>query len=419
MGTQFIERNQLVIGIIAAILTVVTTFAALLVTRDDLQGGYRITAQFVDANGLRPGDAAIIAGIPAGRVIEIDIVEDRVEALVQIDGGVDLPTSTRAEITLRTLVGKRAIALDTGNVFTDLMGEGDVIPLERTSVTIDVPELAETADDVLGELDSEALNLLLVSVADVTRDQRQQVAGLIDSGTDLTELVNDQEQQIRQLLRNLSRLSQTLESRDEELVGIIDDLDVALGALAARRGDLQALLRETQTAGTVTADFIRDVRADLDAILDELHLDLEIVARHQMDLAEGLAYVGDSLVGYGSIGFAQGQPVPWGHVFVTAAGPVGVDLILGCGGIVDAQLDALLGPDPRSCAEQDGDSFPDDVEPPSGPLAPGTGLIGGLLSPPQIPVPEDGTLQRSPQRLPIDVTPRSLLHALGTLGGEQ
>lgn len=411
MGKQFIERNQVIIGVITAVLIVAALFASLGITREDLTGGYVITAEFVDANGLRAGDAAIIAGIPAGKVIAIDIEGDRVVAQIQMDGGVELPTTTRAEITLRTLVGKRAVALDTGNDFTQLLGEGDVIPLERTSVTIDVPQLAESANDVLGGIDSDAFNLLLTEVAEVTRGQREEVAGLIDSGTDLTDLVVDQETQIRQLLRNLTRVSQTLESRDEELIGIIDDLDVALGALATRRADLQALLRETQEAGTVTADFVRDVRADLDAVLDELHLDLEIISRHQVDLAEGLAYTGDSLVGFSSIGFANGQPVPWGHVFVTAAGPVGVDLIAGCGGILDQQLDALLGPDPRPCDEQTGGTFPDDVEPGEGPLSP-DGLLGGLLGTPSIPSP-DQAIVRQPQRLPIDVAPRSLLGVLG------
>ncbi len=341
---------------------------------------------------------------------------DHVEAVVQMDGGVELPDTTRAEITLRTLVGKRAVAFDTGTDFSSLLDDGDRIHLDRTTVTIDVPQLAESAEEVLGGIDSDALNLLLVEIANVTRGQREEVADLIDSGTDLTELVNSQEQQIRTLLRNLSTISQTLESRDDELIGIIDDFDVALGALAERRSDLQDLLRETQETGTVTADFVRDIRDELDDVLDELHLDLEIVSRHQVDLAEAPAYSGDSLVGYSSIGFAEGVPVDWGHVFVTAAGPVGVDLIAACGGIIDQQLDALLGPDPRSCAEQDVDSFPDDVERGDGPLTPQIPDGGGQGAIP--PLPEgNGTVVREPQRLPIDVGPRSLLDALDALDG--
>lgn len=404
-GKQFIERSGVAIGVISAILIVLALLGSLLVTREDLTGGYTITAQFSDANGLREGDVAMVAGLQAGKILELTIPEgeEYVEAVIQMEGGIELPTTTRADITLRTLVGKRAIDLDTGTDFSgEILQEGDVIPLERTSVTIDVPQLGEATNDLLGEIDSEALNLLLTSVTDVTRGQRERVAELIDSGTDLTELVNTQEEQIRLLLRNLASVAETLESRDDELVGIIDDLDVAMGNLAARRADLQALLRETQQAGAVTADFVARVRGDLDAILDELHLDLRILARHQVDLAEGLAYTGDGLIGFGSIGYAGAVPVPWGHVFVTSLGPAGIDAIAGCGGLVDQQLDALIGPDPRPCSEQTGDSFPDDVEEGGGPL-------DGSLIPD---LPPGSTVTRSPQRLPIDIGPRSLLDAI-------
>jgi phospholipid/cholesterol/gamma-HCH transport system substrate-binding protein len=415
MGKQFIERNALVIGAIAAVLIVATLLVALTVTRDELTGGYVVTARFTDANGLREGDVALVAGIPVGEVVRLEIPERQayVEADIQMDGGVELPASTRATITLRTLVGKRAVDLDTGTDFSgELLADGDVIPLERTSVTIDVPQLGEVADDLLGDIDSEALNLLLTSVADVTRDQRDEVAELIESGGDLTRIVNDQEEQVRALLRNLTRLSATLESRDDELIAVIDDLDVATAQLAARRADLQDLLRETQRSGTLTADFVRDVRADLDAILDELHLDLEAVARHQVDLAEGLAYLPDALIGFGSIALADGQPVEWGHVFVTSLGPAGVDALVGCGGLVDQQLDALIGPDPRPCSQQSGtDTFPEDTP----------NLEQGGGNPPSLPVPgipvlvltaDTPAVRREPQRLPVDIGPRSLLEVL-------
>ena len=411
MNKQFIERSGVVIGVVAAILIAVTLVASLMVTREDLTGGYTIKAHFSDANGLRTGDVAVVAGLPAGKVLGLSIPEgeDYVEAVIQMDGGIQLPASTRATITLRTLVGKRAVSLDTGNDFAgELLEQGDVIPLEQTTVDVDVPQLGEATNDLLGEIDSEALNLLHTSVADDTRGQRERVAELIDSGTDLTDLVTTQEDQIRLLLRNLASLSESLRSRDDELVSIIDDLDVAMGNLAARRADLQALLRETQTAGAVTADFVRDVRADLDAILDELHIDLRILARHQMDFAEGLAYTGDALIGFGSIGLATGVPVEWGHVFVTSLGPAGVDAIVGCGGLVDQQLDALIGPDPRPCSQQSGDSFPDDVEEPQGPLE-------GSLIPD---LPPGFAVTRAPQRLPIDIGPRSLLEAIETPAGD-
>src|SRR5690606_33716100 len=98
------------------------------------------------------------------------------------------------------------------------------------------------------------------------------------------------------------------------------------------------------------------------------------------------------------------QPVGWGHVFVTALGPVGVDVLAGCGGLLDQQLNLLLGPDPRACEDLENTTFPDDVEAPSGPLA---GLPDLPL--PGLAAPSDQPVELAPQREGIDLGPRSLL----------
>jgi hypothetical protein len=86
----------------------------------------------------------------------------------------------------------------------------------------------------------------------------------------------------------------------------------------------------------------------------------DALSRHQMHVAEALAYAGDSIVGFSSIGYSQQAKVPWGHVFANSAGPIGIDIISGCGGLIDQQLDEVFGPDPRSCEEQENATFPED-----------------------------------------------------------
>jgi len=164
-----------------------------------------------------------------------------------------------------------------------------------------------------------------------------------------------------------------------------------VGNVASGRADIHDLLVETQPAGSVTADFLARVRGDLDAVLEEVHRDPEIVSRHQLDIAEALAYSGDALLGFSSVGYAQGVPVPWNHTVVTGLGPMGVDLIAGCGGLVDQQLDLLLGPDPRGC---------DDA-----------GMTDGDLDTTAA-ADEQQVLELHPHRLCIDLGPRSLLAAL-------
>lgn len=419
---QWIERNPIVLGSVGIVLIVLGTVASLTLNRENIAGGYSLTAEFVDAGGLRSGDVVLVAGVRAGRVTDVEIVEDLVEATMQIDGGVELSTTTRAAVVLRTLVGKRAIELQTGEDFSALLEAGDTIPVERTSVAIDVPTFGDTADELLSEIDSEALNQFLRSLTELTRGQREEVAELVENGTRLTDVVVDQEQEIRTLLRELASVSRTLNTRDEEIVRLIDDLDESMGTLAARRPELQRLLQATASTSGTLADLTSATRDDLDAVLDELHIDLALVARHQLDLAEALAYAGDSLVGFSSTSFAGEVPVPWSHVFVTSLGAIGVDLIAACGGLVDDQLDLLLGPDPRSCTEQGNNSFPEDTNPsgdPNPPLIPGLegldevlpGGAGGLPVP-DIPLIDD-PLRVAEPRLGLDDATRAMLDRTG------
>ena len=360
---QFIERNQVVMGIITLAIILAAAAAALTLQRSDLTGGITVTAEFSDANGLRTGDVVVVAGARMGRVRSIEIVDDHVEVGMQMED-VELPVGTRATITPRTLVGKRAVELDTGRDFSKLLEDGDTIPLSQTVVYTDVPEFGKASDDLLSNVDAEALNTFLQALTDLTKGQRDEVAQLVEGGTRLTSVVNEQERPIRELLRQLRDLGATLNSRDKELVKIIDDFDVVLNRLAQRRADIRRLFEETRSTAKTSADLVAEIRPELDAVLTEVHKDIAILDRHQMDLAEALAYAPDSIGGFSSISFAGEAPVPYGHVLVQGLGPAGVDAIAGCGGLIDQQLDQLLGPDPRSCKEQEQDTFPDDTPPP-------------------------------------------------------
>jgi phospholipid/cholesterol/gamma-HCH transport system substrate-binding protein len=400
---QMTERNPVVIGVVVLAVMVAVTAAGLTITRDDLLDGYEVTAQFADANGLRVGDQVLVAGVRAGRVRDLAIVDGHVEALLQVEE-VELPRDARARVILRTLVGTRAVALESpSGDFSDLLADGDVIPLDRTTTTIDVPEFGDVSEELLTEIDSEAFNDFLRSVTTLTEGQREEVASLVDGGTRLTRVVNEQEAQIRDLLRQLRGVGSTLNARDAELISIIDDFDVALGRLAERREDIRRLFRETTAASDVAADLVVGARSRLDSILTELHQDLELINANQVSLAEALAYSGDSILGFSSIALAAGGvEVPWGDVFATSLGPAGVDILAGCGGLIDQQLDTILGPDPRPCSERENITFPDDVNPPDDRQGPAVPLPSPL---PDLPLPSS----TSEARHPVDTVARRLL----------
>ena len=358
---SFHERNPVIIGIVAAVLMAVVTVGGLSIQGSTLRGGYALTAQFEDASGLRKGDDVFVAGVRAGSVQAVDIVEDHVEVDLTVNGH-ELPAETRAKIVVRTLVGSRGLELVAQGPYDETLEDGDVIPIERTDIPIDAPEFGDVSEELLRDTDAEALNELLVSLTDVTRGQREEIAALVEGGNRVTSVINKQERDIRSLLNSLGEVATVLNSQGSQIITIIDEFGSTLRTLRARRAELQRFFRQTNTTAETAADIVGREREKLDRILEDVHETTDVLAQNQMSLAEALAYVGDSITGFSSVGYAGEVPVPWGHIFVQSAGPVGVDILTGCGGLIDQRLDDVLGPDPRTCEEQADDTFPGDAD---------------------------------------------------------
>jgi phospholipid/cholesterol/gamma-HCH transport system substrate-binding protein len=217
---------------------------------------------------------------------------------------------------------------------------------------------------LLEETDAAAMNETLERLAAITEGKRDQVASIIDGLNRLTGEVNRRKTETASLLRAANTLSGTLANRDTELAAAVETLNVVVAMLAERRAELVELLRETSAAAAATADLVGDNRGRLDSILLELEQDLAIVGRHQVDLAQSVAYLSVAIEGFSSIGYSAGDfPNEWGNIFTQVLTDPQVDQALGSCGPVDQALDVVLGPDPLACDERDG---PNTVPPGAG-----------------------------------------------------
>lgn len=359
---MLLERNQAVIGIIVALLLLAGTAFAVGASGGMFKAGEELEAEFTDAAGLKVGDFVFVAGVRTGEVLSVDIDGDvaRARFTLKADG---VPADSSAAIFVQNTLGKRAIRLEPGSS-TEYLASGDVIPVDRTSTPVDLPELGDRSAELLGQVNVQALQDLISSVADVTEGNREDVTQLLDGLDRVTKVVSDRKEELGSLIERAEVLIDAAADKDQEIVRIIDAFGSTLDRLAARRGDITRLLRETARTSDVTADLVSDRRAQLDRILAELDEDLQIVDDHQVDLAHALAYAGVGVRGFSSIAY-QGGPAKtdapsWGNVFVTGLGEAGIQALLGCGGTLDQALTEMIGPDPTcdeagAVADQDPD----------------------------------------------------------------
>lgn len=370
---SFTERNPVVIGAVVVTLIATFTAGALLLNSGALADRYTVRARFSDSAGITPGSQVKVAGITSGAVESVRQAGTEVEVVLGVDAGIELPSDTRADIVVDTLLGSKSVRLVPGDEWDDLLQEDAVIT--ETSTPTEALDLQNIGAPLLEETDGEAIDTLIDTVLRITEGKRDDVADILDGLEDLAVTVNSREQEARDLIDSTRTLTETLDARDEELLDAVDDLNVVVDTLARRRVELVELLRQTTEAATRISDLVEGNQPELDRILDELHADLEIVGRHQVDLAQSVALVSNAIQGFASVGYSGVDEVPnqWANLYAQLLGPIGPDILLGSCGALDTALDLALGPDP--IADCDDRTGPMTGSP--GPGQPGSGGSGG------------------------------------------
>lgn len=363
----FTERNPVVIGVVVVALIATGTAAALLLNSGALADRYQVRARFSDSAGVTPGTPVRVAGIAFGQVEEVRQAGARVEVVLAVDAGIELPSDTRADIVVETLLGSKSVRLVAGDDWDHPLQDGDLIT--DTSTPTEALDLQNIGTPLLEEIDGRAIDSLIDRVTAVTEGKRQDVADILDGLERLARTVNQREGQARDLVDSTRVLADTLADRDEDLLAAVGDLNEVVDTLVQRRTELVELLRQTSEAARRTADLVEGNQPELDRILDELHADLEIVGRHQVDLAQTVALVSSTVEGFASVGYVgeAAEPTTWANVYLQLVGPLGPDVLLGSCGALDIALDLSLGPDP--VADCDARTGPQ-------PRAPGPGQPG-------------------------------------------
>jgi phospholipid/cholesterol/gamma-HCH transport system substrate-binding protein len=371
---SFLERNQRVIGAIALVIIVVGTAVSLLLTGGVFARTYKVTALFRDAAGILPDDKVRVAGLEAGRVKGVRIQGGIVAVDLGVNRGVELTKDTRAEVVVETLLGKRsvnlisdfaprALAQNVGE--QELMQDGDIIPLNRTTTPIDIVELNDISVRLAEESDPVALNEFLEDVGQITAGKRRQVRQVVTGLRDVLKAVDSRKEQLARLISSLRVLFTTLGERRENLVSFIDSFRNVFNRLALRQQELATLLQATDAASHETANLVARNRPVLDSTLNNLRVVMEVIGRHQLDLAAIVSYLEDAVQGYQSVGHTGGNcgeidsfncnfgsQNDWANIFVESLGPVGVGALLGKCGLVDQLFDRAVGVaagDPGGC----------------------------------------------------------------------
>ena len=378
---------------------------------------YRVTIEFADVLDLVPQSSVKVDDVTVGAVETIELEAWTARVVVRLLPDVELPDNAVAELRQTSLLGEKFVSLSppADGRAVGRLGDGDVIPLDRTRRNAEVEEVLGALSLLLNGGGVAQLQVINREVGNALEGRESDVRGALRQLDVFVSGLEEQKSEIVRAIEAVDRLAATLAEQKQDLTVALDQIPGGLEVLADQRQELTAMLTALSDLG-VTATRVIDASQEdtvanleaLDPVLtrlaesgDSLTQSLELLVTYPFADSTAEAIRGDYTnlritadLDYAAVclqlGFPSceppaggGSPVPPAPPLPPVPDPVevlceivdGIPVGVDCEGLPLEELCALPGSNLLpECRETGGGTPPLPVQPPSVPVPPLPGL---------------------------------------------
>jgi phospholipid/cholesterol/gamma-HCH transport system substrate-binding protein len=275
--------------IFLVVTTLATSLLVITIGNISFSGTKEYKAQFADATGVVKGDDIRIAGVKVGTVKKVEIV-DKTRALVtfSVDEGTRLNDSTHASIRYRNLVGQRYISLTQDAGDTEVLGDGETIPVDRTSPALDLTVLFNGFKPLFQALSPDDINKLSYEIVQVFQGEGGTLESLLGHTASITQTLADRDAVIGDLIDNLDFVLKHVADRDDQLSSLITNFRNLITGLKDDREAILSSLDGISELTVETADLIKGIRAPFVEDIKQLRRFASITDKNKAELDRAL-----------------------------------------------------------------------------------------------------------------------------------
>jgi phospholipid/cholesterol/gamma-HCH transport system substrate-binding protein len=218
-----------------------------------------ITAYFVSATGIYPGDEVRVAGVKVGSIASIEPVGGQAKMVIHVDHDVPVPADAKAVIVAQSLVAARYLQLAPAyETSGPTMADGAVIGVDRTAVPVEWDEvkaqLTRLATDLgpHGGVPSTSISRFIDSAAGAMDGNGEKLRQTIAQLAGLGRTLADGSGNIVDVIKNLQTFVTALRDSNQQIVQFQD-----------RFATLTSVVNDQSNLGTALTDLssaIGDVR---------------------------------------------------------------------------------------------------------------------------------------------------------------
>jgi len=270
------DRNRTMIGLVALAVLVALLAALLIITK--VGPGYkRISADFIQAAALLPGNPVTVAGIPVGTVTGLKLNGDHVTVDMRVQSNIDVGKDSRAVIMITTILGSRYLALhpDAGGPL-----ENNTIDINHTEVPYDLQQALQDVAVNYGDVDTDNLASAIELLGKEIEGLPPLIPKAMDNLRKLSTVMADRREQFGSMLKTMDLVTTTLRRQQTSIGGMVRQGNELLGEFVMRRAAFHAMMQSLSGLVEVLDDTIVDDRAELDELLANMNTLAGLMAKN-------------------------------------------------------------------------------------------------------------------------------------------
>lgn len=264
-------------------------------------GGERTMTVYVPkARSFYPQSKVLVMGVDVGRVDTVKQLDDKIKVTFHIGRDVPLPQGVQASIVPLNLVGERNLVLHPAWRPGEPKETSNVIPIERTTVPVEVDDALNSFTNLANALDPTKMQTALGKAADSVNGNGKEFNATLEQSARLVENVAGQDKDLIEVAQNLSRMAGVVRGREQVLGTMIQDFGQATQVLASERGDLQELIGAVLDLSKNGDKLLKRYKGQLPydlAVLTRVALVLKGNTKQIAQLLNVLPGVSDALIG--------------------------------------------------------------------------------------------------------------------------
>ncbi len=252
------------------------------------------TVYLDDAANLVPNAEVKVNDITVGSVRKVTFDQWRAKVAIALEPGTRVPADATASVAQKSLLGAEYLELAGSasasgtSTSTALLGEGDVIPVARTSRYPETEEVLSSLSLVLNGGGLEKVSTITRELNRALGGREQDWRRVVEELETFVGLLDRQRFDIVRALEGLDTVSRTFADQRDDLDQALDRLPEGIDTLADQRKRLTSTLSALESFSDTASHVVETSGDDLDANLTSLRPVLTQLADAGSNLTQAL-----------------------------------------------------------------------------------------------------------------------------------